>query len=71
MAVIEHVPDATIAAVLPLTEQTCGVLDAKLTGKPELALAEIATGVVVLKMSLGALKLIETTAPHQLRLPPA
>jgi hypothetical protein len=33
-------------------------LDAKLTGKPELALAEIATDVVVLKMSLGAPKLI-------------
>ena len=58
MAVIEHVPDATTAAVMPLTVQTCGVLDAKLTGKPELALAEIATDAVVLKMSPGALKLI-------------
>ncbi len=58
MAVIEHVPDATIAAVLPLTVQTCGVLDAKLTGKPELALAEIVTSTVVMKMSPGALKLI-------------
>jgi hypothetical protein len=58
MVVIEHVPDAAISAVLPLRLQTDGVFDAKLTGNPELALAESGTDVVVLRTSLRVLKVI-------------
>ena len=41
LAVIEHVPTATIATVVPDTVQTGIVFDANVTVSPELALAEI------------------------------
>jgi hypothetical protein len=44
LAVIEHVPTATIVTVLPDTVQTDAVVEVKLTGKPELAVAVIANG---------------------------
>jgi hypothetical protein len=40
-----HVPAETIVAVVPETVQTDVVVDAKLTGKPELAVAESVSGV--------------------------
>jgi len=42
---MEQVPPDTIVTVLPATVQTPGVVDAKPTGSPELAVAEIANGV--------------------------
>jgi hypothetical protein len=37
--VTEHVPGAAIITVLPATVQTEGVVEAKLTGNPEVAVA--------------------------------
>ena len=39
-----HVPAATSVSVLPLTEQVLGVVEEKLTGRPELELATNAGG---------------------------
>ena len=44
MAVTEHVPTATSVTVAPEIVQTPVVVDAKLTGRPELAVALIANG---------------------------
>jgi hypothetical protein len=44
LAAIEHVPTATIVTVLPDTVQTDAVVEVKLTGKPELAVAVMANG---------------------------
>jgi len=39
LAVIEHRPTPTRVTVTPLTVQTVGLLDANVTGNPELAVA--------------------------------
>ena len=44
LAVIEQEPPATIVTVLPATVQTEVVVEAKLTAKPELAVAPMANG---------------------------
>jgi hypothetical protein len=44
-AVIEQVPVATMVTVVPATVQTAGVVDKKLTGRPELAVAVSVNGV--------------------------
>ena len=44
LATNEHVPPARIVTVLPATVQIAGVVDAKLTGNPELAVALIVYG---------------------------
>ena len=44
MAVIEQVPAATIITVDPDTVHTAGVVEAKLTGRPELAVAMSVNG---------------------------
>jgi hypothetical protein len=40
-----QVPEVTIVAAVPETVQTEGVVEAKLTAKPELAVAESVNGV--------------------------
>jgi hypothetical protein len=40
-----QVPEVSMVAVVPETEQLTGVVDAKLTAKPELAEAESVSGV--------------------------
>jgi hypothetical protein len=59
--VIEQVPPATKAMVLPETVQTSVELDAKLTGRLELALADSAGGGLVNAVSAGWLKLTVLT----------
>ena len=44
LAVIEHAPPATIVTVLPDTVQTDVVADARLTARPELAVAPMVNG---------------------------
>ena len=44
LAVIEQEPPATIVTVLPATVQTEVVVEAKLTGRPELAVALTVNG---------------------------
>ena len=44
LAVVEHNPPVTIVTVLTETVQTAGVADAKLTVRPELAVALIVNG---------------------------
>jgi hypothetical protein len=44
LAVMEHAPIAKMLTVLPDTVQTSGVVEAKLTVSPEVAVAEIANG---------------------------
>ena len=46
LAVMLHVPAATSVTVLPLTVQTPAVFDAKLTARPEVAVATKAGGAV-------------------------
>ena len=58
LALIEQVPAATSDSVLPLTLHTAGLVDAKLTGKPELALATRAAGRLPRVWSAGLLKLM-------------
>ena len=41
---IEHIPVITIVTVAPDTVQTSGVVEAKLTVSPDVAVAEIANG---------------------------
>ena len=52
LAVMEHVPAETMATVLPATVQTGVVVEAKLTAKPELAVALTCTG-GELRVTLG------------------
>ena len=40
-----QVPEVSMVAVVPETEQSIGVVDVKLTTKPELAVAESVSGV--------------------------
>jgi hypothetical protein len=47
LAVIEQLPTATSVIVFPATVQTAGVVDAKLTGSPELAVAVSVMGVAL------------------------
>jgi hypothetical protein len=44
VAVIEQVPVPTMVTVVPATVQTAGVVDRKLTGRPELAVAVMVNG---------------------------
>jgi hypothetical protein len=44
LAITEHLPTPPTVIVLPETVQTAGVVDAKLTAKPELAEAPITNG---------------------------
>ena len=55
---IEQVPAATSVKVLPLTLHTAGVMDARLTPRPELALATKAGGSVPRVWSAGVAKLM-------------
>ena len=54
LAVIEQGPPATIVTVLPATVQTEVVVEAKLTARPELAVALTANGDTPKLTSLGA-----------------
>jgi hypothetical protein len=54
LAVIEHPPPATIVTVLPVTVQTCVVLETKLTASPELAVAAMLNGDTPYVTSLNA-----------------
>jgi hypothetical protein len=56
LAVMEQLPVVTSVSVLPLTVQTAGVLEAKLTGRLELAVAESAGGAVPRVRLPGLLK---------------
>ena len=58
LALIAQVPAATSDSVLPLTLHTAGVVETRLTGKPELALATKAAGTVPSVWSAGVLKLM-------------
>ena len=53
LAVMLHVPTATKVSVVPLAVQTPCVVDAKLTTRPELALADNAAGAVPSVWLLG------------------
>ena len=53
-----QVPAATKASVLPLTVQVLGVVEAKLTGRPELALATKGGGAVPRVWLPGELKVM-------------
>lgn len=44
VAVIEHVPGATSVICMPSTVHTARALEVKVTGRPELAVAEAVTG---------------------------
>ena len=44
LAAMVQVPGATIVTVVPVTVQTVPVLELKLTGRPELAVAAIENG---------------------------
>jgi hypothetical protein len=56
--VIEQVPAATLVTVFPATVQTPGGVEAKLTGRPELAVALIGNGGETNKTLLSAPKVI-------------
>ena len=53
VAVTVHVPTATSVSAVPLTVQTLCVVELKLTGKPELALAARGAGAVPRVWLLG------------------
>jgi len=57
-----HVPVAKKLAVVPETVQTLVVVEAKLTAKPELAVAESARGVPMVWV-LGAAKVMVCASP--------
>ena len=58
LAVIEQAPPATIVTVLPATVQTEVVVEAKLTARPELAVAVTVNGVTPYATPLSAPKAI-------------
>ena len=58
LAVIEHEPPATIVTVLPETVQTDVVVEAKLTARPELAVASTVNGAAPELRSLSAPKVM-------------
>ena len=68
LALMLQVPTATSVSVLPLTVQTLGVVDAKLTAKPELAVATSAGGVVPSVWLPGEVKLMLCAAAPTLKL---
>ena len=53
-----HVPAATSVSVVPLTAQTAGEVDAKLTASPELAVADSGAGAVPKVWVAGEVKLM-------------
>jgi len=57
-AVIEQVPAATLVTVLPEIVQTLGVVEAKLTGSSELAVAAIGKAATPIRRLLSASKAI-------------
>ena len=61
LAVIEHTAAATIVTVVPVTMQTGNVVEARLTGRPELV-AEIVNGVAPKETLPSALKVIAWVA---------
>ena len=58
LALMVQVPAATSVSVLPLTVQTLGVVEAKLTGRFELAVATNAGGAVPKVWLPGEVKLM-------------
>ena len=58
LALMVQVPAATSVSVLPLTVQTLGVVEAKLTGRPELALATSVGGATLMIWLPGELKVM-------------
>ena len=58
LAVTVQVPATTSASVLPLTVQTAGVVDAKLTASPELAVADSGAGAVPRVWVAGEVKVM-------------
>ena len=62
LAVIEHMPRAAIVTVLPETVQTDVVVEAKLTAKPELAVAPIVKGAMPKATLLSAPNVIVCAA---------
>jgi len=51
---MKHIPLASSVAVVPATVQIAGERDVKLTGSPELAVADRATGVPTIWAVIGA-----------------
>ena len=68
LALMLQLPTATSVSVLPLTVQTLGVVEAKLTARPELALATSAGGVVPSVWLPGEAKLMVCAAAPTLKL---
>jgi hypothetical protein len=68
LAVSEHEPPATIVTVLPETVQTDVVVEAKLTARPELAVAVTVNGAVPELTSLGAPNVIVCVAALTVKL---
>jgi hypothetical protein len=74
VAVTEHSPAFSSDSLSPLTEQTSGVVEVKVTGPPELAVAfrvVLATsGGMATSVPPGKLKALVCTAPPSLPPPP-
>ena len=68
LALMEQLPTATSVSVLPLTVQTLGVVEAKLTASPELAVAASAGGVVPSVWLPGEAKLMVCAPAPTLKL---
>jgi hypothetical protein len=66
--VIEQAPSAAIVTVLPATVQTAVVLEAKLTAKPELAVALIVNGETPYVTLLSVPKVIVCDAEFTVKL---
>jgi hypothetical protein len=66
--VIEQAPSAAIVTVLPATVQTAVVLEAKLTAKPELAVAVTVNGDTPYVTLLSAPKVIVCDAEFTVKL---
>jgi hypothetical protein len=58
LAVIEQVPIPTIVTVLPATLQTAPVVEVNITGRPDVAVAEIVNGATGYDASLRGPKVI-------------
>ena len=58
LAVAEQVPALSSVSVLPLTVQTAGVMEAKLTARPEVAVAANGAAAVPRVWLPGAVKLM-------------
>ena len=68
LAVTVQVPRATNASVVPLMVQTAAALDAKVTGRPELAVAISAAGGVPIVWLPGDRKVMACAAAATVKL---